>query len=328
MNSRFTRLKARTLELFPEGLTGVFSPGGTRTSYILEHNRDKESPGEIDLQDYVNDSLDKSRYYIRLFFDAGIQNLIFNSFSIQGLYERGNDYSKVMVDSLYRLIDDEMQTFYHKHDIDPYLAGVDILRHLPQNTRPYQFSVAYDTFHQSWSYQTGRRKLIWETAPIPLFSFWQAHNVMGAEAQRTMEVQVAQETNLEAVYRILYTYYARAAYGTDVPMPHFYLASNRNGDIKPRTMLPFSLLCGGPMRMYSVPYPSYFMTEKALIFMLEDLVNDKRFRSFDADYRGKMTPDFADKMYTYFKHLADDPATTVGLSKNILDVVTNHGSEE
>jgi hypothetical protein len=33
---------------YPEGLTGVFAIGGTRTTYVLEQNRQTSDPGRID----------------------------------------------------------------------------------------------------------------------------------------------------------------------------------------------------------------------------------------------------------------------------------------
>lgn len=37
----------RMHERYPEGLTGIFAPGGTRTNFLLEHQRNQENPGQF-----------------------------------------------------------------------------------------------------------------------------------------------------------------------------------------------------------------------------------------------------------------------------------------
>ena len=62
---------------FPEGLTGIIAIGGTRTSYILEHNRDSEDPGHIsDFDSYATVMLQQYFTLIEWFFDLGGQNLV------------------------------------------------------------------------------------------------------------------------------------------------------------------------------------------------------------------------------------------------------------
>ena len=55
----------RIRERYPEGLTAILAIGATRTTYILEHNRESETPGKItDFNLYVSttfDSLYKSK---------------------------------------------------------------------------------------------------------------------------------------------------------------------------------------------------------------------------------------------------------------------------
>src|SRR5690606_35651575 len=114
----------------------------------------------------------------------------------------------------------------------------------------------------------------------------------------------------------LYRYYAQAAYGTTIPRPHFYLGNNRSGELKIRAMLPVSMLCGGPVRFFFVPYPTLLITPETLQAVLEDLAFGKRIHSGSADYSGKLTQAMIEAEYERVMRLSGDPGTTFGLLRD------------
>lgn len=307
---------AQIRERFPEGLTGIFAFGGTRTTYILECNRAQPDPGKItDFAAYADFMLERTRAFIRMFFDLGGQNMIIPELSYQSFYERGPEYTATVIELSLRLIDEEHQAFYHANDIDPYFVGIDTLLHLPPDQPEHQLGAAFADFHARWPYQEGRRKLIWEVAPIPTFSFLRAKEVMGEAAHAALEAELAGATNMEAMHDRLYKYYARAVYGTEIPIPHFYLGANRNGDVKLRAMLPIALTCGGRLRLFFTPYPSFFMTHEAFRRILEDVAFRKQLRSWKLDYTGRFSPELVEAEYERIRSLSADPGSTVGLSR-------------
>ena len=115
---------------------------------------------------------------------------------------------------------------------------------------------------------------------------------------------------------LLYRYYARAAYGTDLPQPHFYLGSNRNGDLKLRSILPISLLMRQRLSLLLYPLSHLVHSRESMQAMLEDLAfGQAKLRSFEKDYRGKYTPALAEAEYERFRALAADPNTILGMSR-------------
>lgn len=307
----------RIRERFPEGLTGVLVIGGTRTHYILTRNRQSAEPGSIpNYDDYMDYALGLTLDLIQSFFDLGGENLIVALFSYQGFEERGPAYKAQAASMCLRVINEQALAFYRANDIDPYFAGIDTLLHLPPGTVERDLGEQFDQFHKTWDYQPGRRKIVWEVAPVPLFSFWQAAAVMPAEEREAVERTLAETDDMDVMYKTLYRYYARASYGTDIPMPHFYLGTNRNGDMKPRAMLPIALLCGGAFRFYYTPYPSLFITHETLQVILDDLAFGKPLRSMQADYKGQFSEELAEAEYARVLELSADPYSTVGLVRN------------
>lgn len=303
---------------YPEGLTGVFAVGGTRTSYILDQQRNDQNPGKIDdFAAYVDSSLAELFQLIDMYFELGGQNLIVALFSYQGFSDRGAEYAQLAAEMCLRVIDQLKLDFYRTHQIDPYFVGIDTLLHLSPERFEHQLGARFEEFQQNWSYQTGKRKLIWEVAPIPLFSFWRAHQVMGERAQAELATELEQATDLQEIHDITYKYYSRAVYGTDLPKPHFYIGTNRNGDLKLRALLPISLLCGDPFRLYYTPYPSLFMKRETLQAILEDLAFGKPLRSTKMDYGGQITSEMINAEYARVQELSADPNTTLGLTRRI-----------
>jgi hypothetical protein len=307
----------RIRERYPEGLTGVFAPGGTRTAFILEQQRNQENPGVIpDFAEYADNAFDRLFEQIEMFFELGGQNLIIVLFSFQSFYERGEEYAEQAARLCLRVIDNTKAAFYQQHNIDPYFVGIDTLHHLPKEQFAHQLGLEFETFQHNWNYQEGRRKVIWEVAPIPLFTFWRAHQVMGEQAQLALEASLEQSTDMQDMHDKLYRYYARAVYGTDIPMPQFYLGSNRNGDMKIRSMLPIAMLCGGPFRMFFTPYSSHFITRELLQAILEDLAFGKPLRSTKMDYSGQITSELLEAEYQRILQLSADPHNVLGLVRN------------
>lgn len=308
----------RIRERYPEGLTGIFAPGGTRTTFILERQRNQENPGLIpDFTEYTDYAFTRLFDLIETFFELGCQNLVIPLFSYQGFYERGEEYREQAARMCLRVIDDAKIDFYQRHEIDPYLVGIDTLLHLPQDQFAHQLGREFEDFNHQWPYQDGRRRIIWEVAPIPLYSFWRAHEVMSESERAAFETTLRQSTDLQEMHDLLYRYYARAVYGTDLPMPHFYLGSNRNGDIKVRSMLPMAMVCGGPFRMFFTPYPSLYLTQETLQSMLEDLAFGKPLRSTKTDYSGQVTGDLLEIERQRIVQLSTDPASTLGMVRRI-----------
>jgi hypothetical protein len=309
----------RIRERYPEGLTAVFAVGGTRTTYILEKNRDKADPGKI--EDFSEHSHYLMRRYWDLynnFFELGGQNLIVTMFSFRGFYNRGGEYAELVAQEILKLINDDSAAYYQSHQIDPYFCGLEPMLLLPEDHSAYQVARKLKAFTDNWRYQDGRYKLVMEMASMPLYSFWQTDFGMPIAEREQLAADVAANSeNLEDVYRVMYHYYARAVYGTDIPMPHFYLGTNKSGDLKWRSPMPLSLSGGDYIRLFYTPYPTLFITRETLKVILEDLAFKKRFFSDKTDYTGKYTRELAQAEYERVMALRDNPANVLGLSRSV-----------
>lgn len=308
----------RIREHFPEGLTGVFALGGTRMTYLLANHDQNHNPGQIDMEEYADYTLDLLQDLLCAFMELGGQNVIIPMLSYQLFNNsRGPEYAKVATELCYKLMSPKWIDFYRNFDIDPYFTGIDTLLHFPDSGLAYELGVRCREFNAQWQYKTGHRKLIWEVAPIPLFSFLRAPEVMGSSAYAELEARLAQCSDMQEMHDILYDFYARAVYGTELPVPHFYLGTNRNGDLKLRALLPISLLCGDPFRLYYTPYPSLFTTRETLQAILEDLAFGKPLRSTKTDYSGQVTPELLETEYERVQMLRNDPLSTLGLIRSV-----------
>src|SRR5262249_24500563 len=157
----------RIRERYPEGLTGVFAVGGTRTTYILEQNRLSDDPGRIDDFAAQGEYL-LPRYWdlIQDFFALGGQNMIITAFSFRGFYNRGQEYADLVTQEMLRFISPESVEFYLENDIDPSFVGVDSLFLLPEDSPTYHVGSQLLAFQENWTTNPGRHKLIWEIASI------------------------------------------------------------------------------------------------------------------------------------------------------------------
>jgi hypothetical protein len=307
----------RIRERYPEGLTGIIAIGGTRTTYILEHNRENLDPGQISEFSSYGKSL-LARYFnlVKMFYELGGQNLVVPILAYQLFYGHGEQYGELVSRLGTLIINEESVAFYRDNMIDPYFAGIDTLLQLPHDQAAYQLGAELAAFQNTWVYETGRRKLIWEIAPIPLFSFWRSPTVMGETTTRELEKALSDATDMTTMHDLLYRYYARAVYGTELPTPHFYLGTNRNGDLKLRALLPIAMLCGGPFRLFYTPYPTLFITYETLQAVLEDLAFGKPLRSTTMDYTGQYTSELVEAEYERVLQLSSDPESTIGLTRN------------
>lgn len=310
---------ARIRERYPEGLTGVVSIGGTRTSYILEKNRHQQNPGNLgDFSPYTEFLLKEYLNFVGMFLDHGGQNLIMPVLSYQSFSERGAEYTELVARSGSDLTNDVAQSFYRDRAVDPYFAGIDTLLALPLEHPGHRLGVALDTFQKNWSYQTGRPKVIWEVAPIPLFSVWKIFQSMDAPTRDRLDASLGNAASMETMHDLLYPLISKSLYGVEIPEPHFYLGSNRNGDLKLRSMLPIALLCGSPFRLFYTPYPSLFMKPEPFRALLEDLAfGQQGMRSSQKDYSDRYTSEMAEAAYQHFLNLSADPTTIIGLNKPI-----------
>jgi hypothetical protein len=311
----------RIQERYPEGLTGVFAIGGTRTTYVLEQNRQSADPGRID--DFaVQGEYLVGRYwqFCKKFFDLGGQNMIITAFSFRGFYNRGAEYAEVVTQEMLRLIGESATAFYQEQEVDPYFVGIDTLLHLPHDNPAHQVAQQFAEYQHQWKYQPKRRKLLWEIASIPLYSFWDAYRHMNEAESQKLDAELKSMENLEDINRALYRYFSHAVYGTDVPMPHFYLGTNKSGDLKWRSPMPLALSGGDYLRMFYTPYPSLFITQETMQAILENLAFKERFYSPKTDYSGQYTTDLVQAEYDRVMELSSNPETTVGLSRKVAPV--------
>ena len=310
----------RIRERYPEGLTGVFAIGGTRTTYILDQNRHQEDPGKIvDFAAHGEYLLRRYMEFAEMFYSLGGQNMIITAFSFRGFYNRGREYAEFVTKEMERFTSDYAVAAYKRMGVDPYFTGVDTLLLFSKDSPVYKLGESLQDFQQNWSYAAGRRKLIWEIASIPLYSFW--NNSQQAEPAEQAALAEAIEGNrdeLEEVYRSLYRQFSRDAYGTEVPMPHFYLGTNKSGDLKWRSPMPLALSGGDYLRMFFTPYPTLFITPQVMQHMLEDLAFNERFFSDKTDYKGKYTRELAQAEYDRVMQLREDPNAVLGLSRRVV----------
>jgi hypothetical protein len=310
----------RIRERFPEGLTGLFAIGGTRTSHILENNRYTDQPGKIeDFSSYSQSSLQQYKNLINSFFDLGGQNLVISALSFRSFFERGTEYGDLVTQELARLIDDRILSFYQEWGVDPYFVGLDTLRDFAPQPATRQAATRLLEFQKNWPYREGNRKLIWEIASIPLYTLWRFFEEATSEQRAELREQVQRSEGLDQVQSRLYEYFCKYALGVSLPTPHFYLGTNKSGDLKLRSPLMTALTAGEYLRLYYTPYPSLFVTHETLKAILDDLAFNKRFYSNKTDYKGQFTSELAQKEYERVISLASNPASVVGYTRSVTE---------
>ncbi|HVO43492.1 MAG TPA: hypothetical protein VMT34_12755 [Aggregatilineales bacterium] len=305
----------RINDRFPEGLTAVFAIGATRRTYILEQNRQSENPGQIGDFSAMTDYL-IPRYFklVKMFFDLGGQNLLITILSFRSFFERGADYVAHATPQLLRLTDAAACDFYHAEGIDPYFVGIDTLLMHP-STLPFRHVIEQlAVFQKGWDCQPGHRKLLWEVASIPLYTFWQAFESMTPEERHMLGQDIQSAPGLSEVFQRLYARFSRLAYGTEFPGPHLYVGANMSGDIKWASPMPIALTGGDYIRMYYTPYPTLFMTPETLRAILNDVLG-KRVQAFSKDYKDNYSRDVVEAEYQRALRLSGDPSSVVGYTR-------------
>lgn len=308
------RIRAR----YPEGLTGLFAIGGTRTQFILENNRSNSNPGTIaNPEEYASTLLKGYFDFCEMFFDLGGQNMVITALGFESFFQRGDTYARFIALSTLNLISKEAENYYHALEADPYFIGIDTLLLLPASHPAYELGSSLAQFMRQWDYNNSRRKIFWEIASIPLLTLWRAQEEEPFRNNGPAFPPVEQPADLVHVQRAFHEFFTRFAFGSLLPRPHFYLGTNRNGDLKLRTVLPASFIGGSDCRLYFTPYPSLMMTKDGMQAMLEDLAfNEQKLRSRQMDYKDRYTPELAEAEYQRFQRLAHDPSAIVGLSRN------------
>lgn len=299
-------LQERIQEKYPEGLTGIFALGGTRTSYITQCRRDEDEPGAIeDFEHYGEYSLSRSLDIMKQFFNLGGTHAIWEVLDIQRFSGERKDYIDPAIQAIYRLIDDQRREFYLANHIDPYFAGIDTLMYLAKDHPAQQLAQVLRHFSVFWKRQPTHRKLIMSIAAIPVYTF--SHLLHGATYDEQNLLDLAQQ---------LYKQYATAAYGVYVPPPVFYLGQARNGSMQSASRLPLALDITGKLRLYYTPYPSLYLTCEGLETILEDVLrsgDNPQHRQYD--YRGQMTSAMANQLHEEYCKLASQPDSILGLSR-------------
>ncbi len=311
---------ARVRARYPEGLTAVLSLGGTRTTYILSQQRGSADPGKIEsFSAYAAHLLERYQQVMGHFFELGGQNIIITPLSIHNFSRRGDEYRDQAAQSVDLLFSSDFVAFYERYEVDPYFTGIDALLHMRHVPSLYQLGERMAAFQHSWQYREGRRRIVWEIGSIPLLSLMRLNASMSEDDRAQLEQALASVENMEQIYEILYVYYARALYGTDIPQPHLYIGSSRNGDLKLRIQTPLALDNGGRMRLFYTPYPNTFLTREGMRAIIENLEAETVLRSatHDYDYSGKLTPELVEAEYQRVEALRADPSAILGLRRKV-----------
>lgn len=309
-------LRTRIHERFPNGLTAVLATGGSRTWYILKHQQHHDNPGHIENLDEFMDVAHRANcHFIQMYLDCGGSHAIVPLFSPFQTNMRTEKYLEATWRNVCLLIDDETQKFYRDNDIHPYFAGLDTLLRLPHRHVLSQMATKLMQFQHNWV--GGTNNLIWEFAPVPLYTLWQTIRNLSDAEHHKIEIDIETfGTDLAAIHQLLYKRFAPVAYGTDFQSPHLYIGTNRNRDLKLRIHWPLSLDMTEGTRLYFTPYPSFFMTQDGMASVLEDVLSTKTFRSANTDYRGMISRQQAQGMYERFTRLASDKSNITGLVKH------------
>lgn len=308
----------RIHERFPEGLTGLFAIGGTRTSYILENNRYNDEPGKItDFSHYSQFSLKQYMDIIEAFVTLGGQNMVISALSFRSFFERGPEYADLVTPELGQLIGEELVSFYRSNHIDPYFVGLDTLLRFSPMTATHQMAKQLIEFQNHWIYQDQNHKLVWEIASIPLYTFWRFFEESSEAERAELRGEIESSDGLEQLQSRLYHHFCKHALGFNLPVPHFYVGTCKSGDLKIRSPLMISLTAGEYLRMYYTPYPSLFMKKDTLKAIIEDLALNERFHSTNTDYKGQYTPKLAQKEYDRILTLSANPNSVLGFTRRV-----------
>lgn len=303
---------------FPEGLTGVISPGGTRSAYILAYNRHNKNPGKIDFADYAEKTFISYCQLLLNFFELGGQNIIDAAPPLGLALTRSPEYIQKMTQYYLTYISQPMQDSYRKMQIDPYFVGLEAIMDSNSTSVLHQYGQRLIDFMETWPYNAGNRKLIFEISPIPLYSLWHSFQAMSASDREHLDNQLRSEveTDFNKLNNTLYRYFIRAIYGFELPPPHFTLSTNAKGSCKAYLSMPTLFSSGINMKFFYTPYSPIHMKRGALKRIIEDLIAPKQSVSHEMDYRTQSLS--SQNMATAFvamQELIDDFDSILGLTK-------------
>lgn len=277
-------------------VTAVISFGGTRTAYILENNRDKQDPGKIDYDDYINYCFNRMKKIIEDYLNAGGHNLVIQVLDIE-LFSgrRGDRYVELASQYAYELTSDSFQKFYAKYNLDVSFVGIDAIRELNPMHPAKTVGDHLHQFNLNSSYNESRRKLVWNISAIPLFSIYN-------KSQKQLNIPM---DNLVQAQQQYYQYFSKEIYGFNLPMPDIYIGNNRDGDLPLSTRLPIVIGAQHHLRLFFLPFPSFFITKNHFQLILSDL-SKKDATDNNLDYRNQVTRSQLNNDYEKFKRLAGE----------------------
>lgn len=287
-------------------ITAILSFSGTRMAYVLERNRDKENPGEIDYPDYLDYSLGKIKDIVTYYFEAGGQNLILEVLDV-GLMtdDRGEQYADLATQYIYELADG-LNKFYREIEADVTFIGIDAIQHLPTGHPAQKLGKYLNDFNNQWQYDyNNRHQILWNIAAIPLYTIHQASQSSGFS-----QINMEKITKVEADY---YENFAQQIYGFNCPMPDLYISSNTNGDFTINSRLPLTLGLNYHFRLFYVPFPTFFMTQDHFNTIMLDMEAKLIYNSYAIDYGGQISQDTAKRGYEYYKAMAKSGENISGL---------------
>ncbi len=289
-------------------ITAIISFGGTRMAYILEENRDRNNPGEIDYPAYLDYCLQKIRNIISYYFQAGGKHLVLEGLDI-GLIsgDRGDEYARIVSTYMIRLADD-MAEFYRSNNADVTFVGIDAIQELPQTHAARRMGEYLATFNETWQYDYGsRRQIIWNVAAIPLYTLYNISATVDNSDIDMLDL-------VQAEYEI-YDRYAKQVYGFHLPMPDMYIGSNTNGDNPLSSRLPVALGVKYHFRSFYVPFPTFFLKQHHFDAIIADLSKKPQHDSYRLDYKGQLSTEAVQYAYEYYSKLAQEKNSITGLFK-------------
>ena len=246
-----------------DNITIIISIGGTRRAFILEENRNAPEPGQFEFSDYFEYSLRKTRQIIQYYFDEGGNNLILELLDIPRLSgSRGDEYARLVIQYMYRLIDEEFQLFYESVPVQPYFIGLEPLQLLPDDHPGYQLAIKLDAFNRTRQ-QEHPQKLFLNVVAIPFLSIY-LHPF-------APDLTVTDYADLQTLETSFYNHFSSKIYGAIIPKPLAYIGTSINGDMKITSAMPLALGLEYGFRLFYLPYPSFFITRELFRKIITEL---------------------------------------------------------
>lgn len=276
-------------------ITMILAFGGTRTAFILENNLNKENVGEIDYKAYTEYALGRIQSIIQHYFNAGGHNLIIEVLDIHLLTsKRGSDYVEQSTRHVFDLAGEDYINFYTQMDLEVRFIGIDVLCNLPVKHPAHRLGNFLHEFNETQTYTKDKRKIIWNIASIHL------HTLHEISRHSDLQIDTSNLLNTASIY---YNYFSEKVYGLELPRPQAFIGSNRNGRMALSTALPIAVGVEHGLRLFYVPFPTFFMTETHFKIMINDLEPDQS-EDTQLDYRNLIERETALIAYEEFVEAA------------------------